>query len=205
MKSKASLFFKQFISVFKSIAKAKSMAIKNKTSAVKARLIMFSLLKNKQSKLMLDSLSHKIHRLLGQHDGESQDEAGENSKAIVLYNSALANEYSHSSSSHTQYLMHKVEADYEEEGRDHDDGDDKYPDLRHSLFDDEDLDFEEDGQGGSIIDLVRNSKEEEGENFVLEDEIDNVADLFIRRFYKQIRLQKLQSFKRFQAMMERSL
>ncbi|KAG7975558.1 hypothetical protein I3843_06G105500 [Carya illinoinensis] len=203
MKNKSSLFLKQFISMFKSIAKAKSMAIKNKTSAFKARLIMFSLLKSKQ-KLMLDSLSHKIHRLLGQHDGESQDEAGENSKAIVLYNIALANESSHSSSSHTQYLMHKVEADYEEEG-DHDDGDDKYPDLRHSLFDDEDLDIEEDDQGGSIIDQVRNSKEEEGENFVLEDEIDNVADLFIRRFYKQIRLQKLQSFKRFQAMMERSL
>ncbi|KAG6651440.1 uncharacterized protein LOC122312941 [Carya illinoinensis] len=203
MKNKSSLFLKQFISVFKSIAKAKSMAIKNKTSAFKARLIMFSLLKNKQ-KLMLDSLSHKIHILLGQHDGESQDEAGENSKAIVLYNIALANESSHSSSSHAQYLMHNVEADYEEEG-DHDDGDDKYPDLRHSLFDDEDLDIEEDDQGGSIIDQVRNSKEEEGENFVLEDEIDNVADLFIRRFYKQIRLQKLQSFKRFQAMMERIL
>jgi len=180
MKNKASLVLKQIISTLISIAKAKSMAIKNKTSAAKARLIMFSLLKNK--KVILDSFSHKIHRLLGHHDHkESQGEAGDESKAIVLYN-AMANELT---------LTQLVEADEEDDQNE----DDKYPDLRHSLFED---------QGGSIVDLVRNSKEE-GENFILEDEIDQVADLFIMRFHKQMRMQKLNSFKMYQEMMERSL
>ena len=186
MKTKASHALKQIISTLISIAKAKSMAIKNKTCAAKARLLMFSLLKNK--KVMLDSLSHKIHTLLGQHDKESQpeadgDESESESKAIVLYN-AMANEST---------LTQLVEVD---------DADDKYPDLRHSLFDEEEFEFED--QGGSIVDLVRNSKEE-GEDFILEDEIDQVADLFIMRFHKQMRMQKLQSFKRYQEMMERSL
>jgi|UniRef100_A0A2N9FWC1 hypothetical protein len=192
MKNKASVIIKQIISALSSIAKAKTMAIKNKTSGAKARLIMFSLLKHK--KVIVDSLSDKIHRLLGQHDKESDDELSDESKAIVLYN-AMANE-SRASSSHT-HLMVKAEGDEED-----DDDDDKYPDLRHSLFDEED--FEED-QGGSVIDMVRNSKEDEGENFVLEDEIDHVADLFITRFHKQMRMQKLLSFKRYQEMMERSL
>ena len=42
----------------------------------------------------------------------------------------------------------------------------------------------------------------EGE-FRLEDEIDRVADVFIRRFHDQMKLQKLESFKRFCEMLER--
>jgi len=42
----------------------------------------------------------------------------------------------------------------------------------------------------------------EGE-FRLEDEIDRVADVFIRRFHEQMMLQKLESFKRFCEMLER--
>ncbi|KAK8475829.1 hypothetical protein V6N11_070818 [Hibiscus sabdariffa] len=79
------------------------------------------------------------------------------------------------------------------------DDEEKYPDLTHSLFE-EDLETE----GGSIVEMVRKSREE-GEDFRLEDEIDHVADLFITRFYKQMRLQKLLSFKRYQEMMQRSL
>lgn len=192
MKNKASLFLKRSISVLSSIAKAKSMAIRNKTSAAKARLIMFSLLKNK--KLIMASVSHKLHRLLGTHDKENEDEGGDESKAIVLYNAMTHDSHASSISSHTR-MVEKSEAD-------EDDDNDKYPDLRHSLFDQDDIDFED--PGGSVIDLVRNSKEE-GENFSLEDEIDHVADLFILRFHKQMRLQKLDSFKRYQDMLERSL
>jgi hypothetical protein len=39
--------------------------------------------------------------------------------------------------------------------------------------------------------------------FRLEDEIDRVADVFIRRFHEQMKLQKLESFKRFCEMLER--
>lgn len=180
MKNKVSALVKRMVSVLSSVAKAKSMAIKSKTNAVKARLIMFSLMKNK--KVLMDSLSQKVHSLLqGQHagDDEHDEDGGDESKAIILYNtepSALQ--------CHTLLAA--------------DEDDAKYPDLRHCLFDD-DLQH-----GGSVIDMVRNSKEE-GVNFRLEDEIDHVADLFINRFHKQMRMQKLESFKRLQEMLERSV
>ncbi|KAI5351669.1 PREDICTED: unknown [Prunus dulcis] len=196
MKNKASVFLKQIMTLLSTIAKSKSLAIKSKTSAVKARLIMFSLMKNK--KVLMDTVSHKIHSLLG-HDhrhkqsDEEDDEGSDRSKALVLYNT-IANEYSRSAGACSSYNA-MAEEDEDE--------DNKYPDLRHSMFD-EDENFDDVKDGGSVIDIVRNSKEE-GEDFKLEDEIDQVADLFINRFHKQIRLQKLLSFKRYQEMLERSL
>ncbi|CBI29284.3 unnamed protein product, partial [Vitis vinifera] len=80
------------------------------------------------------------------------------------------------------------------------DDDGKYPDLTHCLFEEEEVDM----RGGSIIDMVKNGKEE-GEEFRLEDEIDHVADLFITRFHKQMRMQKLESFKRYQEMLQRGV
>ncbi|KAG6527562.1 hypothetical protein ZIOFF_009673 [Zingiber officinale] len=45
----------------------------------------------------------------------------------------------------------------------------------------------------------RNAKEDVAK-FSLEDEIDSVTDVFIRRFHKNTRMQKLESFKRQQEM-----
>ncbi|KAK9043774.1 hypothetical protein V6N11_072104 [Hibiscus sabdariffa] len=70
--------------------------------------------------------------------------------------------------------------------------------LRHSLFEKElELVAETQCESMSIVEMVRKERErEEGEDFRLEDEIDLVAGLFIIRFYKQMRMQKLLSFKR---------
>ncbi|XP_008798358.1 uncharacterized protein LOC103713268 [Phoenix dactylifera] len=188
MKNKASTFLKQVISVIVSMVKAKSLAVKSKTSAMKSRLLVFGLLRHK--KLLMSAINHKIHALRGQEKGgESLSSNPEDcSKAIVLYiaeqNEALP------SSTRTESV------DCED--------DDFYPDLTHSLFEDEDDD--DDGLGdaaGSVIDLVRNSKDD-GKEFSLEDEIDHVADVFIKRFHRQMRMQKLESFKRYQEMLERS-
>ncbi|XWS51288.1 hypothetical protein CRYUN_Cryun12cG0164000 [Craigia yunnanensis] len=162
MKNKASVFLKQIISSLLGsyIAKAKSMAVKCKMSAAKARLIMFTLMKTKKA-VLLGSISEKIHGLLGDKETSQDDQ----SKAIVPF-------------------QYNATADYG------DDEEDKYPDPTHCLFDEEELELEAEAQGGSIIEMMRNSKEE-GEDFSLEDEIDHVADLFISRFYKQMRLQKL--------------
>ncbi|PPD78618.1 hypothetical protein GOBAR_DD24458 [Gossypium barbadense] len=148
--NKTSVFLKQVISsmVTSSIAKAKSIAVKSKMNAAKARLIMLTLMKSKKA-VLLGSISNKIHGLLGDDKEENDQNQDEQSKAI-------------------------------------------------------EMELEAETQGGSIIEMVRNSKEE-GEDFRLEDEIDHVADLFITRFYKQMRLQKLLSFKRYQEMMERSV
>ncbi|KAG5521703.1 hypothetical protein RHGRI_034056 [Rhododendron griersonianum] len=86
----------------------------------------------------------------------------------------------------------------------------KYLELTQSLFKREDEDEDELDLGdpnGSVIDLVRNNKEARGgvnhEDFKLEDEINQVADLFILKFHKRMRLQKLESFKRYQEMLQR--
>lgn len=193
MKSKASGILKQIISVITTIAKAKTLALKTKTRAIKTRLIIFSLLRNK--KILMSSVSDKLRVLMGQqqqHENKKQEDSDQASgkNAIVLYNS-LSQE-SLPIPTHTEFL---------EDNFDYDDENGKYPDLTHSLFEAEDVDFED--PGGSVIDLVKNSKPE-GEEFKLEDEIDHVAELFIKRFHRQLRLQKQLSFKRYQEMLERS-
>lgn len=192
MKSKASGFLKQIISVITTIAKAKTLALKTKTRAIKTRLIIFSLLRNK--KILMSSVSDKLRVLMGQqqHENKKQEDSDQASgkNAIVLYNS-LSQE-SLPIPTHTEFL---------EDNFDYDDENGKYPDLTHSLFEAEDVDFED--PGGSVIDLVKNSKPE-GEEFKLEDEIDHAAELFIKRFHRQLRLQKQLSFKRYQEMLERS-
>ncbi|KAF8107289.1 hypothetical protein N665_0124s0080 [Sinapis alba] len=176
---KATALMKRIVALLSSVAKAKSIAVRNKTSAFKTRLMVLSLLKHK--KLGLRSISNKIHNLLSHSDDQDHDQ--DESKAIILYNSGAST------------VAHLESYDVLEEEND------EYPDLRHTLFegDDDFGDLEE----GSVIDMVKNSKEEEGESFKLEDEIDHVADLFISRFHKQMKLQKLLSFKRYQEMLAR--
>lgn len=201
MKNKATGFLKRIMSVLTSMAKAKTLALKSKTRALRTRLIIFSLLRNK--KILMSSFSQKLQALMGQQDqhDKEEDEMRDQSKALALYNH---NSMPLPSPTHTVFLQNAeddqgncISYGYEEE----EDGD-KYPDLTHSLFDSEDLDFED--PGGSVIDLVKNSKQE-GEEFSLEDEIDHVADLFIRRFYRQMRLQKQLSIKRHLEMLQGSV
>lgn len=168
------------------MVKAKSLGVKRKTSAMKTQLLIFGVLRHK--KLLMSAITHKIHALMGlEKGGESPSRPEDSSKAIVLYN-AQNNEAQPSST--------RAESVSCED-------DDDHPDLTHSLFEDED---DDDGLGdttGSVIDLVRNSKED-GKEFILEDEIDHVADVYIKRFHRQMRMQKLESFKRYQEMLERS-
>ncbi|ONK58661.1 uncharacterized protein A4U43_C09F15370 [Asparagus officinalis] len=182
MKSKASTFLKDVFSVITSIVKAKAMAVKNKTSSIKTRLLVLGLLRNK--KVLMSAISHKIHALMGKEGGGGGHQNDEdNSRAIVLYNA-------------DRNLQDYTETVEEEE-------DDGYPDLRHSLFDLDDDDEIGDGTG-SAIDFVKSSRED-GADFSLEDEIDLVADVFIRRFHRQMKMQKLESFKRYREMLERSV
>ncbi|CAK7348169.1 unnamed protein product [Dovyalis caffra] len=195
MKNKASGILKRIMSVLTSMAKAKTLALKSKTNALRTRLIVFSLLRNK--KIMMSSITQKLHALMGQHDKdqEAESEYLDQSKDLVLHNhnslSSLPN------STHTELMENVAEDDRDniigydcEEARD---DDERYPDLTHSLFESEDLEFED--AGGSVIDMVKNSKQE-GEMFSLEDEIDHVADLFIKKFHRQMMLQKQLSMKR---------
>ncbi|CAN6876529.1 unnamed protein product, partial [Brassica oleracea] len=174
----------KLIAITKKKMKKVKAFMKQITSAFKTRLLMLSLVRDK--KLGFRSISNKIHNLLG-HAAQDQDNDHDQdeSKAIILYNNGVST------------VANRESYDVQEEN-------DKYPDMTHKLFEGEE-DFEEleECQGSSVIDMVRSSKEEEGGSFKLEDEIDHVADLFISRFHKQMKLQKLLSFKRYQEMLAR--
>ena len=207
MKTKASSFFKQMVSAIVAAVKAKSTAVRVKTSALKTRLLIFGILRNK--KLLMAAINHKIHAIMGQQ-GEEQAAGkqdllvdgdggggGEN-KAIVLYS---APSYSFSA----ELGAHEVEA--AARPQEEEDGDDY---LTHSLFAEEDEEEDElVSAPGSVIDVMRDARDREreaaggGAEFRLEEEIDHVADVFIRRIHRQLKLQKLDSFKRFCEMLER--
>ncbi|KAG1370238.1 hypothetical protein COCNU_15G006040 [Cocos nucifera] len=186
MKNKASTFLKRTFSVIFAMVKAKSSAVKSKTSAMKSRLLIFGILGHK--KLLMSAIDHKIHALMGQEKGgESLSSPEDYGKAIVLYNEAPP---SFTRAESVNYDLY--------------DDDDDHPVLTHSLFEeDEDDDGGLGDTTGSVIDLVRKSKED-GKEFSLEDQIDHLADVFIKRFHRRIRMQKLESFKRYQEMLERS-
>ncbi|KAK7336204.1 hypothetical protein VNO77_16738 [Canavalia gladiata] len=211
MKNRASRLLKQIIANLSSMAKSKTMALKSKTNAIKARLIIFSLMKNK--KLLMSSISEKFHSVLGHHSHETKDDClledgSDQSKAIVVYNNNVQSYYESLPNPSETQVMEEQDQDggyqsyykygYGDGDGDGDDDDDKYPDLTHSLFDSEDLDL-----GGSVIDLVKNSKEEAGQEFKLEDEIDLAADLFILKFRRQMVLQKQESLKRKKEMLQK--
>ncbi|KAL6989584.1 hypothetical protein U1Q18_015337 [Sarracenia purpurea var. burkii] len=136
-------------------------------------------------KVSVDSISGKIKAILQCHGEDLDLDEHDQSKAIVPYNASAPS--SSSSGGH---------------GEDVDPDD---PDLTHSRFEDEeDKETELGDSNGSVIDLVRNSKEGD-EDVRDDDDIDRVADLFIMKFHKRIRMQKLESFKMFQEMLQRSV
>lgn len=202
MRTKASAFVKQMVSSIVAVVKAKSTVVRAKTSALKTRLLILGILRNK--KLLVTAINTKIHAIMGQqqqqdhhHNNKDGDDASSSSKeedlkkAIVLYSAP-------SCSFSTELGRHEVEAEEDS---------DEY--LTHTLFAAEDDDEEEDElvrAPGSVIDVMRDAREREagdGAEFRLEDEIDHVADVFIRRIHRQLKLQKLDSFKRFCEMLER--
>ncbi|CAN8256410.1 unnamed protein product [Cochlearia groenlandica] len=176
---KAADFVKQIINMLSSMAKDKTKEMKRKTKAFKTRLVIFSLLHNRS--MVLNSLSHKLKtkptsRKLDQDVQEVHDIDHHRQNMVVVY--------SHNAMSSTPNVSPHVQYQYtNEEDEEKEEEEEKYPDLRHTLFETE----------GSVIDMVKHSKEDKGEEFRLEDEIDKVADLFITRFHRQMWLQKQHS------------
>lgn len=205
MKNRTAKLLKQIIAGLTSMAKSKSIALKSKTNAIKARLIIFSLMKNK--KFLMTSLSEKFNSVFGHNSHQPNEDclleegnaSGDNNRAIVLYNNnAHTYQALQNPTQQEQNVYDSVYGYGYGDAYGDDDDDDKYPDLTHSLFDSEGLDFD-----GSVIDKVKNSKEEAGKEFKLEDDIDEVAALFIRKFHRHIILQKQESLKRKRDMVQK--
>ncbi|KAK6160503.1 hypothetical protein DH2020_003884 [Rehmannia glutinosa] len=165
MKGKGARLVKQIISVVSCVTKAKCMAIRNKTDAMKARIMITALTVLSKKKSISAKINDAMDHVIRLNNKDGSNNSDEQSKAIVLYNN------------------NKAAVPEDKEIAD--------------LLDDPNASI-------SAIDIVKNSKDENGESFNLENEIDEVADLFITKFHKRMRLQKLLSFKRYQQMMERS-
>ncbi|KAL5213300.1 hypothetical protein ABZP36_024147 [Zizania latifolia] len=227
---KASRLLKDLFYAIVAAVKARSTAVRAKTSVARTRLIVFGILRNK--KLLLSAINRKIHAIVSgggggssrggygidgveaiiSHrcggEGESRSAGGENvvvdgngihllggggrRKAAVLQSlpSFVVEQETRAVvllSSLPSFAMDRdgghggggEEGDEEEEG-------------------------EMGGKQPSVIELARGAAEGVGAEFRLEDEIDHVADVFIRRFHDQMKLQKLESFKRLCEMLERN-
>lgn len=157
---------KNIINMLADLAKDKTKELKRKTRAFKTRLVIFSLLHNRN--MVVSSWSHKLK---AKPTSRNLDDGKDKNNRVVVYSHNALSSTPAASPQYVQYMDEEEEEEEEEE---------KYPDLRHSLFEAE----------GSVIDMVKHSKEDKGEEFRLEDEIDNVADLFITRFHRQMWLQK---------------
>ncbi|CAL0321599.1 unnamed protein product [Lupinus luteus] len=201
MKNRACRVLKVVIADLRSMAKSKTMALKSKTNAIRARLIILSLVMNK--KFVISSISHKFQSVMGHHSINHKEESlledsSDKNKVMTVFND---NNNTVSSPSETQVVVEDKDEDgyesyykYEEDYAYDDEGGDAkcmYLDLTDSVFDSEKLDL-----GGSVIELVKSSKEDAGKEFKMEEEIDHMADLFIKKFHRQIMLQKQDSLKK---------
>ncbi|CAL9104161.1 unnamed protein product [Musa textilis] len=175
--NKAVSFLRQMGIVLAALLKAKTLAVKNKAGLTKTRLAFLGMLSKR--KVLASAVSNKIHALKGHDGGGGSGHALEGySKAMVMYNAAGEEEVFSSPADHRESL------EYVEE--------DEYPDCGS---DDEDEDDELMDSPCSAMDLVRSS-EEDGLEFNLEGEIDRAADVFIRRFRREMRLQAQESPKK---------
>ncbi|XP_042035019.1 uncharacterized protein LOC121781338 [Salvia splendens] len=131
MKEKSSRL-KQLISMASCMTKAKCIAVRSKTDAMRALLMLTSLtLLSKKKSFSIATITTKINHIFHHHHHESGDEIDDNdpSKEIVLYSSKSA-------ASCCKDISGRCETIREFYGVG-DDDDDKYPDLRHSLFEEE--------------------------------------------------------------------
>uniref|UniRef100_A0ACD5YDU5 Uncharacterized protein n=1 Tax=Avena sativa TaxID=4498 RepID=A0ACD5YDU5_AVESA len=175
------------------LKKAAAMC-KSKTGVLAGKLLVLAVLQRRRMSSVA-VISHKIHALVGQAvaDRERVDchkslvmRKVEN-RQVVVHGFDMPNDLSYQlaqlarfdqESGHggcLDWTLHPIFSDddncYTEESEEDDDGD-------VCGMDDEDE--------PSVMDVIRNNREIEGLEFNMEDEIDQAADMFIRRFRQQL-------------------
>lgn len=187
MKSKAvTRILKRVAQALESVTKAKSLALslKSKMSDIRARVTIFSLLYLDRRPLLGSIRPNKFRTFLSHHHKLQQEPSCGCEDEYLISN--VVQDATVTNHVNTEYLEEEeaVAAKQEEEEED----------LIHALL--EEMVFEDHNAGKSAEGLVKISEEiREGEDFRLEDRIDEVAELFINRFHQQMRMQKQDSFK----------
>ncbi|KAF8689522.1 hypothetical protein HU200_041851 [Digitaria exilis] len=212
---KATRYLKQLFSAV--VAAVKSTAAGTKSSSLRTRLVMLSIMRNK--KLLLSAIQTKIYAIMGgaaAAGGSGQGGYAINAVATTSHGGGegVAGEHlllggGGGGGRKAAVLQSLPSFVVEQESRavvlsslpsfalERDAGG-RSP-LAAAGGEEAEYD---DGDGEKQAAICAATAPAEG-GFRLEDEIDRVADVFIRRFHDQMKLQKLESFKRFCEMLER--
>lgn len=166
---------KQVWSVLSGVLKSKSDALKGKAAHTMKAKV--AVLGLIKNKKIFGAISHKMNSLFGHEECQSHSS---NNMALTVYHASAANEMP------CEVLQHsEQELDY----------------LSHALFDSE-TPAENPANSVCVAEGRRSTCSEMGQ---LENEIDILADAFIRRFRNQMYLQKQDSFERYREMLNRSV
>ncbi|KAG2651109.1 uncharacterized protein LOC120655803 [Panicum virgatum] len=204
---KATRYLKQLFAAV--VAAVKSTAVGTRASSLRTRLIVLGIMRNK--KLLLSAIQSKIHAIMG---GASSSGQGGYGNAVATHGGGEDGTTTEGAGRggagghlllgggrKAAVLQSLPSFVVEQESR---------AVVLSSL---PSFALERDGGAEEVVEYNDGNCEKqaiaaaaasaaEGE-FRLEDEIDRVADVFIRRFHDQMKLQKLESFKRFCEMLER--
>lgn len=186
MKNKAvTRILKRVAQALESVTKAKSLALslKSKMSDIRARVTIFSLLYLDRRSLLGSIRPNKFRTFLSHHHKLQQEPSRGYEDEYLISN--IVQDATVTNHVNTEYLEEEAVAVKQEEDEE---------DLIEALL--EEMVFEDHDAGKSAEGLVKISEEiREGEDFRLEDRIDEVAELFINRFHQQMRMQRQDSFK----------
>ncbi|TKW39303.1 hypothetical protein SEVIR_1G169900v4 [Setaria viridis] len=204
---KATRYLKQLFTAI--VAAVKSTAVGTRASSLRTRLIVLGIMRNK--KLLLSAIQSKIHAIMG-GGASGSGQGGGYGNAVAGHGGGEGTDGARRGGAAGEHLFlagggRKAAVleslpsfVVEQESR---------AVVLSSL---PSFALERDGGGEEVEYSEANGEKQlaiaaapgsaEGE-FRLEDEIDRVADVFIRRFHDQMKLQKLESFKRFCEMLER--
>ncbi|KAL5201110.1 hypothetical protein ABZP36_035464 [Zizania latifolia] len=165
------------------LKKAATM-FRSKASALRARFLLVSSLRRRMA--MVGTISHRIHALM------VEKEKARN-LALIMPRKAKTGRCDKQALHDDEMATDLSELalfDQEDHG---------YPDWTLSLFSDEDCysgeyddgmlladELDDDDDEPSVIDIIRSNREDEGLEFNIDDEIDQAADMFIRRIRERM-------------------
>lgn len=189
---KATKYLKHLFSAIVAAVKARSTAVGTKASSLQMRLIVLGIMRNK--KLLLSAIQKKIHAIIGAGNGSGNAVASHgsgNRMAAVLQSlpSFAVEQETRALVLLSSLPSFVLERDAAGAGANED-----KQDVVEATAGDKHV---------AVVDDDATAQAKAEGDFLLEDQIDHVADVFIRRFHEQMRLQKLESFKRFCEMLER--
>jgi hypothetical protein len=164
-------------------------SVKSKTDALRTKLIILASMRRRLA--MVCAISRQIHGCVPSNIREKKARVEHRSKALTMHKAMVRSKEpaggDHGVRAHPSlFEVAMFEEDYH-----------GYPDWTNSLFDDDhcykneedvddddhdDLDVLDALDEPSIIEIIRRKREVEGLEFNMDDDIDEVCDMFIRRF-----------------------